>query len=202
VAVLEIARRGFRPTCSTATMNPGDASGRVHRRNREGPRDRCGRGVVEQANCFATKRAREGDFVTEFNDVMHSRRRNPFTAIEETSPVPMAPASPHHVHRLQHENHMKTKIHHRLNPTPAGGFRVRLGNLVILARMLDKGGRPSPARTANINTIPQRSAPVQFWALIRCHAGGIGDGKGDGRNPGMDPGPFQNAARPWEIEAW
>jgi hypothetical protein len=91
-----------------------------------------------------------------------------------------------------------------LTERPPRSFRVRLGNLVILARMLDKGR----ATLANKNgdykfnsTTDQRL--VQFLgfdpdALLKELAAG----KGDGEILEWVQAHSKTRRSPWEIEAW
>jgi len=68
-----------------------------------------------------------------------------------------------------------------LTQRPPRSFRVRLGGLVVLARMLDKGRAALSKRMANTITI---LLPINIWcvflALIPSHVEGLAAGKGDG----------------------
>src|SRR5258705_10609494 len=91
-----------------------------------------------------------------------------------------------------------------LTERPPRSFRVRLGNYVILARMLDKG-RATLARKNgeyNYNSSTDQHL-VRFLgfdpdALLKE----LGAGKGDGEILGWVQAHSKNPRAPWEIEAW
>src|SRR6187200_1847384 len=84
-----------------------------------------------------------------------------------------------------------------LTQRPPRSFRVRLGNYVVLARMLDKGRATLAGKNGDYiynSTTDQRL--VQFLgfhpdALLKE----LATGKGDGENARMGSGPFQDPAR-------
>jgi hypothetical protein len=91
-----------------------------------------------------------------------------------------------------------------LTERPPRGFRVRLGNYVILARMPDKG-RATLARKNgeyNYNSGTDQHL-VRFLgfdpeALLKE----LADGKGDGEMPGWVQANSKTPRAPWEIEGW
>jgi len=100
---------------------------------------------------------------------------------------------------------MKTKIlSTNLTQRPPRGFRVRLGNLVILARMLDKGRATLAGKNGEYiynSTTDQRL--VQFLgfdpdALLEE----LKMGKGDGEILEWIQAHSKTPRAPWEIEAW
>ena len=90
-----------------------------------------------------------------------------------------------------------------LTQRPPRSFRVRLGNYVILARMLDKGRATLAGKNGEyIYNSPTDQHLVQFLgfdpdALLKKLATGKGDGK---CSNGLRPIPRPRALR--EIEAW
>jgi hypothetical protein len=100
---------------------------------------------------------------------------------------------------------MKTNIFFTdLTQRPPRSFRVRLGNYVILARMLDKGRATLAAKNGEYkynSTTDQRL--VQFLgfdpeALLQELAAG----KGDGEILEWVQAHAKTPRTPWEIEAW
>jgi len=100
---------------------------------------------------------------------------------------------------------MKTQ-HFFINLTqrPPRSFRVRLGNYVALARMLDKG-RATLARKNGeyIYNSPTDQRLVQFLgfdpkALLKK----LASGKGDGEMLEWVQAHSKTPRSPWEIEAW
>jgi len=91
-----------------------------------------------------------------------------------------------------------------LTQRPPRSFRVRLGNYVILARMLDKG-RATLARKNGeyIYNSPTDQHLVQFLgfdpdALLK----GLATRKGDGEMLAWVQAHSKTPRSPWEIEAW
>jgi len=91
-----------------------------------------------------------------------------------------------------------------LTQRPPRSFRVRLGNFVVLARMLDKG-RATLARKNGeyIYNSPTDHRLVQFLgfdpkALLKK----LASGKGDGEMLEWVQDHSKTPRSPWEIEAW
>jgi hypothetical protein len=91
-----------------------------------------------------------------------------------------------------------------LTQRPPRSFRVRLGNYVVLARMLDKG-RATLARKNGeyIFNSPTDQRLVQFLgfdpdALLKE----LATGKGDGQILEWVQAHSKTPRSPWEIEAW
>ena len=100
---------------------------------------------------------------------------------------------------------MNTEIVHTdLTLRPPRSFRVRLGNLVILARMLDKGRATLAEKNGEYkynSTTDQRL--VEFLgfdpdALLEE----LATGKGDGEILEWIQAHSKTPRAPWEIEAW
>src|SRR5580692_6711321 len=100
---------------------------------------------------------------------------------------------------------MKTQPSHiDLTERPPRSFRVRLGNYVILARMLDKGRATLAGKNGEYkynSTTDQRL--VQFLgfdpdALLEE----LATGKGDGEILEWVQAHCKTPRSPWEIEAW
>ena len=100
---------------------------------------------------------------------------------------------------------MKTQIYFiDLTQRPPRSFRVRLGNYVVLARMLDKGRATLAGKNGEYqynSTTDQRL--VQFLgfdpkALLKKLAGG----KNDGEMLEWVQAHSKTPRSPWEIEAW
>jgi hypothetical protein len=87
---------------------------------------------------------------------------------------------------------------------PPRSFRVRLGNYVILARMLDKGRATLAGKNGEyIYNSPTDQHLVQFLgfdpdALLKE----LGTGKGDGEILEWVQAHAKTPRFPWEIEAW
>ena len=83
-------------------------------------------------------------------------------------------------------------------------FRVRLGNCVILARMLDKGRATLAGKSGEYKyNSPTDQRLVQFLdfdpdALLKE----LATGKGDGEILKWIESHSKNPRSPWEIEAW
>jgi hypothetical protein len=99
------------------------------------------------------------------------------------------------------------KTHHffiDLTQRPPRSFRVRLGNYVVLARMLDKGRATLAGKSGEyIYNSPTDRRLVQFLgfdpkALLKKLAGG----KGDGEILEWVQAHSKTPRSPWEIEAW
>jgi len=91
-----------------------------------------------------------------------------------------------------------------LTQRPPRSFRVRLGNYVVLARMLDKG-RATLARKNGeyVYNSPTDQRLVQFLrfdpkALLKK----LASGKGDGEMLKWVQAHSKTPRSPWEIEAW
>src|SRR5882672_2467394 len=100
---------------------------------------------------------------------------------------------------------MKTKIPSTdLTQRPPRGFRVRLGNLVILARMLDKGRATLAGKNGEYKYNPTTDQRlVQFLgfdpdAMLEELATGKGDGEILEWFQNQSPTP----RAPWESETW
>ncbi len=103
-----------------------------------------------------------------------------------------------------YENYETQHYFMNLTQRPPRSFRVRLGNYVVLARMLDKGRATLAKKNGDyIYNSPTDQRLVQFLgfdpdALLKELATGIGDGKmlewvqAHSKTP----------RAPWEIEAW
>ena len=91
-----------------------------------------------------------------------------------------------------------------LTQRPPRSFRVRLGNYVVLARMLDKGRATLAGKNGEyIYNSPTDQRLVQFLgfdpkALLKKLAGG----KSDGEMLEWVQGHSKTPRSPWEIEAW
>src|SRR5258705_6596473 len=91
-----------------------------------------------------------------------------------------------------------------LTERPPRSFRVRLGNYVILARMLDKGRATLARKNGEYNyNSPTDQHLVRFLgfdpdALLKELAAG----KGDGEILGWVQAHSRIPRAPWEIEAW
>ena len=100
---------------------------------------------------------------------------------------------------------MKTK-HSFIDLTqrPPRSFRVRLGNYVILARMLDKGRATLAGKNGEYkynSTTDQRL--VQFLGFDPdAVLGELATGKGDGEILEWIQAHSKTPRAPWEIEAW
>jgi len=92
-----------------------------------------------------------------------------------------------------------------LNQRPPRGFRVRLGNLVILARMLDKGRATLADKNGEYEygSAPMDQHLVKFLgfdpdALLKE----LATGKGDWEILGWIQNNCKTPRAPWEIDAW
>ena len=91
-----------------------------------------------------------------------------------------------------------------LTQRPPRSFRVRLGNYVVLARMLDKGRATLAGKNDEyIYNSPTDQRLVQFLgfdpdALLKE----LATGKGDGEMLGWVQAHSKTPRAPWEIEAW
>ena len=91
-----------------------------------------------------------------------------------------------------------------LTQRPPRSFRVRLGNYVVLARMLDKGRATLADKNGDyIYIIPNRPALVKFLgfdpdALLKE----LATGKADGEILEWVQAHSKTPRSPWEIEAW
>ena len=100
---------------------------------------------------------------------------------------------------------MKTQ-HYFINLTqrPPRSFRVRLGNYVVLARMLDKGRATLAKKNGEyVYNSPTDQRLVQFLgfdpdALLKE----LATGKGDGEILEWVQTHSKTPRAPWEIEAW
>jgi hypothetical protein len=106
---------------------------------------------------------------------------------------------------FQNRETMKTKnIHIDLTQRPPRSFRVRLGNYVVLARMLDKGRATLAGKNGDyIYNSPTDQRLVQFLgfdpkALLKK----LATGKGDGEMLAWIQSHSKTPRSPWEIEAW
>jgi hypothetical protein len=99
------------------------------------------------------------------------------------------------------------KAHHffiDLTQRPPRSFRVRLGNYVVLARMLDKGRATLAGKNGEyIYNSPTDQRLVQFLgfdpkALLKK----LATGKGDGEMLQWVEAHSKTPRAPWEIEAW
>ncbi len=100
---------------------------------------------------------------------------------------------------------MKPKhFHLDLTQRPPRSFRVRLGNYVVLARMLDKGRATLAGKNGEyIYNSPTDQRLVQFLrfdpkALLKQ----LATGKGDGEMLEWIQSHAKSPRAPWEIEAW
>ena len=100
---------------------------------------------------------------------------------------------------------MKTKNSYiDLTQRPPRSFRVRLGNYVVLARMLDKGRATLAGKNGEyIYNSPTDQRLVQFLgfdpkALLKK----LATGKGDGEMLEWIQSHSKTPRFPWEIEAW
>jgi hypothetical protein len=91
-----------------------------------------------------------------------------------------------------------------LTQRPPRSFRVRLGNYVVLARMLDKGWATLAGKEGEyIYNSPTDQRLVQFLgfdpdALLKE----LATGKGDGEILEWVQAHSKTPRSPWEIEAW
>ena len=91
-----------------------------------------------------------------------------------------------------------------LTQRPPRSFRVRLGNYVVLARMLDKGRATLAGKNGEyIYNSPTDQRLVQFLgfdpdALLKE----LATGKGDGEILEWVQAHSKTPRSPWEIEAW
>jgi hypothetical protein len=91
-----------------------------------------------------------------------------------------------------------------LTQRPPRSFRVRLGNYVVLARMLDKGRATLAGKNGEyIYNSPTDQRLVQFLgfdpkALLKK----LASGKGDGEMLEWVQAHSKIPRSPWEIEAW
>ena len=91
-----------------------------------------------------------------------------------------------------------------LTQRPPRSFRVRLGNYVVLARMLDKGRATLAGKNGEyIYNSPTDQRLVQFLgfdpkALLKK----LATGKGDGEILEWVQAHSKTPHSPWEIEAW
>jgi len=98
------------------------------------------------------------------------------------------------------------KQHYFINLTqrPPRSFRVRLGNYVVLARMLDKGRATLAKKNGEyVYNSPTDQRLVQFLgfdpdALLKE----LATGKGDGKMLEWVQAHSKTPRAPWEIEAW
>jgi Domain of unknown function (DUF5069) len=99
------------------------------------------------------------------------------------------------------------KAHHffiDLTQRPPRSFRVRLGNYLVLARMLDKGRATLAGKNGEyIYNSPTDQRLVQFLgfnpkALLKK----LATGKGDGEMLQWVEAHSKTPRSPWEIEAW
>ena len=98
------------------------------------------------------------------------------------------------------------KQHYFMNLTqrPPRSFRVRLGNYVVLARMLDKGRATLAKKNGEyVYNSPTDQRLVQFLgfdpdALLKE----LATGKGDGEMLEWVQAHSKTPRAPWEIEAW
>jgi hypothetical protein len=99
------------------------------------------------------------------------------------------------------------KAHHffiDLTQRPPRSFRVRLGNYVVLARMLDKGRATLAGKNGEyIYNSPTDQHLVKFLgfdpkALLKK----LATGKGDGEMLQWVEAHSKTPRAPWEIEAW
>lgn len=101
---------------------------------------------------------------------------------------------------------MKSTTHYFIDLTqrPPRSFRVRLGNYVILARMLDKGRATLAGKNGEYHyNCPTDQHLVQFLGfdpdtLLKEMA----TGKGDGEMLEWVQAHSKTPRSPWEIEAW
>src|ERR1700676_5512145 len=82
-----------------------------------------------------------------------------------------------------------------LTQRPPRSFRVRLGNYVVLARMLDKGRATLADKNGDYiyNSQPTSTGEVS-WLRSRCLVERIGNRQSGRGNPRMGSGPFQDPA--------
>jgi hypothetical protein len=99
------------------------------------------------------------------------------------------------------------KAHHffiDLTQRPPRSFRVRLGNYVVLARMLDKGRATLAGKNGEYiynSTTDQRL--VQFLGLDpKTLLKKLASGKSDGEMLEWVEAHSKTSRAPWEIEAW
>jgi len=91
-----------------------------------------------------------------------------------------------------------------LTQRPPRSFRVRLGNYVVLARMLDKGRATLAKKNGEyVYNSPTDQRLVQFLgfdpdALLKK----LATGKGDGEMLQWVEAHSKTPRAPWEIEAW
>src|ERR1700759_5802698 len=91
-----------------------------------------------------------------------------------------------------------------LTQRPPRSFRARLGNYVVLARMLDQGpGDPRRGEWRISLRLRNRPAPGAISGLrSRCLVERIGSGKGDGEMLELVQANSKTPRSSWEIEAW
>ena len=91
-----------------------------------------------------------------------------------------------------------------LTQRPPRSFRVRLGNYVILARMLDKGRATLAEEKRRVHIqFPNRPAPGAIsWLRPDALLKELATGKGDGEILEWVQAHSKTPRSPWEIEAW
>jgi hypothetical protein len=91
-----------------------------------------------------------------------------------------------------------------LTQRPPRSFRVRLGNYVVLARMLDKGRATLAGKNGEyIYNSPTDQRLVQFLGLDpKALLKKLGSGKSDGEMLEWVQAHSKTPRTPWEIEAW
>src|SRR5258707_10236793 len=106
---------------------------------------------------------------------------------------------------MQHKNNMNAKILSTdLTQRPPRSFRVRLGNYVILARMLDKGRATLAKKNGEYkyNSGTDQHL-VRFLGLdAKALLKELAAGKGDGEILEWVQAHSKTPRAPWEIEAW
>jgi len=91
-----------------------------------------------------------------------------------------------------------------LTQRPPRSFRVRLGNYVVLARMLDKGRATLAGKNGEyIYNSPTDRRLVQFLRFDpKVLLKKLASGKGDGEILAWVQAHAKTPRAPWEIEAW
>jgi len=100
---------------------------------------------------------------------------------------------------------MKTRHNYiDLTQRPPRSFRVRLGNYVVLARMLDKGRATLAGKNGEyIYNSPTDQRLVQFLGFDpKAMLKELAKGKGDGEMLDWVQAHSKTPRAPWEIEAW
>jgi hypothetical protein len=91
-----------------------------------------------------------------------------------------------------------------LTQRPPRSFRVRLGNYVVLARMLDKGRATLAKKNGEyVYNSPTDQRLVQFLGFDpKAMLKKLASGKGDGEMLEWVQAHSKTPRSPWEIEAW